>query len=366
MRNKKTASRFFLLIVILLAVTGFMVFSSASLGRLDTENVTFLQVISKQGLILLAGLAAMIATYNIPYQFWRKYGLFIFSVSLLATLLVFIPGLGVKSGGATSWIDIGPINFQPSEFLKFALVIYWAAWIASVKKKINTFKWGFLPFLGLMAISGALLMAQPDTGTFAVIFITALTMFFIGGAKKSHIALALLIGLIGFALVVSQKPYIQDRITTFFDNNTDPQGTSYQVKRSLIAVGSGGAFGRGFGQSIQKFNLLPEPMTDSIYAVAAEEFGLWGSSLIVLLFVLYAVIGFKIAGKAPDAFSRLLTAGIVILIVFQSFINIGTMLAVAPLTGLPLIFYSHGGTALLFALIGSGVVLQVSKHTVKK
>ncbi len=363
---KKNTSRFFLLIVILLAISGFLVFGSASLGRLDTENVTFFQVIAKQGFILLVGSVGLILTSNIPYKFWRDYALVVLGLSIITMFLVFIPGLGVTAGGATSWVDIGPVNFQPAEFFKLALVIYWAAWVASVRQKISSFKWGLLPFMGIISIAGAILMAQPDTGTFAVVFLTTMTMFFIAGAKKSHIALALVIGLVGFALVVSQKPYIQERLMTFVNPGADPLDSSYQVNRSLVAIGSGGMFGRGFGQSIQKFNLLPEPMTDSIYAVAAEEFGFWGGTTIILLFVLFAVWGFKIAGQAPDIFSRLLVSGLVILIVFQSLINIATMLAVAPLTGLPLIFYSQGGTALLFALLEAGIILQVSKHTVKK
>ena len=272
-----------------------------------------------------------------------------------------MPGLGTEFGNAQRWIDLGVITFQPAEMLKIGFIIYFAAWLTNVKDKVHTIGHGIIPFIILLSITGAILLSQPDTGTFLVIFTAGLAMFIAAGARWRDIfALAGIAGA-GLAALAYIQPYIKDRILTFINPASDALGAGWQIKQSLIAIGSGEIFGRGFGQSVQKFQYLPEPVGDSIFAVAAEEFGFIGSAIIVTLFLFLAFRGLKIAGKAPDNFGGLVVVGIVILIVSQSFINIGSMLGVMPLTGLPLLFISPGGSALLFALAEIGIVLNISK-----
>lgn len=359
----KTIDKPFLWIVVLLMLVGLFIFSSAVLGLLarDAEQVANIAV-SQLLFGIVFGVGMLVATLNIPYKIWRRYSLYIFCLSLILTAAVFIPGIGLNHGGATRWLVLGPFSFQPSELLKFGFIVYLAAWLSAAKENIGTLRYGLIPLCVMLTLVGVLLLKQPDTGTFAVIFFTGLGMLIASGGKWRHAAGLVLIATIGLIALASFKPYVKDRIDTFLNPSDDPQGASYQIQQSLIAVGSGEFFGRGFGQSVQKFRYLPEPVGDSIFAVAAEEFGFVGSVLIVLLFLFFAVRGFSIAEHAPDNFSRLLVVGIVILITAQSYTNIAAMLGVFPLTGLPLIFISHGGTAMLASLAEVGIVLHISRY----
>lgn len=360
---KKTVDRPLLITVVILVVFGFFIFASASLGLLAREGARFTSVAFNQLVLgIMLGTVALYITSRIHYRWWRKYALYIFLFALGGTLLVFVPGIGFEFGGAKRWIDLGITTFQPAELLKLGFVVYFAAWLSGVRQKLDLWRFGLLPFLILMGIIGALLLLQPDTGTFLVIFVTGVLMFIAAGARWRDIFTLGGLSLVGLLTLAYLRPYIMERILTFFNPALDPLGTSYQIQQSLIAVGSGQLFGRGFGQSIQKFNFLPEPIGDSIFAVAAEEFGFIGGALLIGLFLTLAFRGFKIASKTPDYFGGLLVVGLVILIVFQSFINIGSMLGVFPLTGLPLLFVSHGGTAMLFALAEVGIILNVSKY----
>jgi cell division protein FtsW len=231
-----------------------------------------------------------------------------------------------------------------------------------VKEKITQLRYGIIPMMVISGITGAVMLSQPDTDTFAVMVLAAITMYFAAGGKFRHIAVVGLIGIALVAVLAFQRPYLMSRFKVFLNPANDPRGSGYQVQQSLIAIGSGQVFGRGFGQSIQKFNFLPEPVSDSIFAVAAEEFGFVGAVMLVLLMFVFALRGFRIATRAPDTFGGLLIVGIVILIITQSFLNIGSMLGIMPLSGLPLIFVSQGGTALLFALASVGIILNISRY----
>ncbi|NQV88401.1 MAG: cell division protein FtsW [Parcubacteria group bacterium] len=353
----------FLIAVILLTVGGFFIFSSASLGLLARDGAEFSSVAFNQAFFgLFLGTIALIINSKIHYRFWRKYALFIFLASIVLTLLVFVPGLGFTHGGAQRWIVIAGFSFQPAELLKIGFIIYFAAWMSGIKEKVTSFSYGLLSFIGITGITGLILLKQPDTGTFIVIFFAGLAMFVVAGALWRHVGLLLLAVFCGVLILSLFRPYIKDRITTFLDPSKDSLGSGYQIQQSLIAIGSGGIGGRGFGQSVQKFNFLPEPIGDSIFAVAGEEFGFIGASSIILLFLFFAFRGLKISIKAPDSFGRLLVVGIVILIISQSFVNIGAILGVLPLSGIPLVFVSHGGTALFMTLAEIGIVLNISKY----
>lgn len=363
MKKKPGVDKLFLLAVVVMVIAGFFIFTSASLGLLARDGARFSNVAFSQTFYgLFLGTIACIITSRIYYRNWRNYSFYIFLGSLLLTLLVFVPGLGFEYGGAKRWIQFGSFSFQPSEFLKIGFIIYIAAWISGIKDKVSTATYGILPLLFLCGIVGAVLLSQPDTDTFAILCVVALSMFLVSGGSWKHMIVLVLIGAIGFAFVVSERPYLRERLHTFINPSHDALGSSYQLQQSLIAIGSGGVFGRGFGQSVQKFNFLPEPIGDSIFAVMAEEFGFIGGIGLLVLYIFFAFRGMRISMNSPDTFGGLLALGIVILIVTQSFVNIGAMLGVLPLSGIPLLFVSHGGTALFITLAEIGIILNISRY----
>ncbi len=358
----KKADRFFLVIFFLLIIIGVAMFISASLGILAKSASTFYSVLFSQLILGLgAGLVGMYFALKIDYKFWRNYSFYIFLGSIFLTAAVFIPTLGWSHLGAERWLQLGPLKFQPVEILKFGFVIYFAAWLSWAKNRVQDFKFGILPFGILLAIIAFILFNQPDTKSFILIAVTGMCMLFISGVSMKYITLIGAGALIVLGSLVYFTPYLQSRIKTFIDPSGDPQGSSYQLQQGLIAIGSGGILGRGYGQSIQKFSYLPEPQGDSIFAVVGEELGFVGSVAIIILYLLFVLRGLRIANNSPDLFSRLLVSGIVILIVAQSFMNIASVTGVFPLTGVPLVFISHGGTSLMIDLIAIGIVLQISK-----
>lgn len=361
---KNRIDKFYFFLVSLLLTSGFIIFLSAAQSLLSRENAAnFWLVAGKQLAVLLIGVVAMILTSHLSYKYYRRFAFWIFLVAIGLSLLVFVPVIGHGSGGANRWIDFGgPFTFQPSELLKFGFVVYAAYWLSSEKDKILTLRKGVVPFLIILAIPALILLKEPDTGSFMVLFAAACAMLLGSGARWKHLGLILLAAIILVAGLAWWKPYIRDRLTTFLDPSQDVLGASYQINQSLIAIGSGGVMGRGFGQSIQKFNYLPEAIGDSIFAVLAEEFGLIGSSLILILYAIFTIWGLKIAARVNDSFGRLLALGLVILISAQAFINISAMVGLIPLTGVPLTFISHGGSALIIALMEVGIILNISRH----
>lgn len=365
--HKSKTDKIFLGTTIVLALIGFFIFASASLGLRARDAAAFSSIAFNQGFLgLFLGTVFMLLMAKVPYRFFHKYSLFIFILAFITTALVFVPGIGTTFGGASRWLIIGPFSFQPAEFLKVAFILYFASALYKSHDDINSFKEGILPLIVILGLTGLILLAQPNTSSFAVIFVAALAMFIVSGAKWRYIFGAGTVALLGIILLALARPYVRERITTFLHPSSDALGSSYQIQQSLIAVGSGRLFGRGFGQSIQKFGLLPEPIGDSIFAVAAEEFGFVGSIVLVTLFVVFAYRGLRIAIRAPDLFGGLVATGLVIMIVSQSFLNISAMLGIVPLTGTTLLFVSHGGTALLFALIEVGILLNISSYQTQK
>ncbi len=362
-RNPKAVDSTLAILVVLLVVGGFFIFSSASLGLLARGGASFGSVAFSQFFFgIVGGGLAMLVTSNIYYRNWRQYAFYIFVATALFTLAVFIPGLGMSHGGATRWIDLGFTTIQPSELFKIGFIIYVATLFSGTHRQIETWRYGVVPFVGVLFVTALIMLALPDTDTFLLMATAGVAMFVTAGAKWKHILLMGLAGILLLSAVAFARPYVMDRITTFINPSSDLQGSGYQLQQSLIAVGSGGFFGRGYGQSIQKFEYLPEPIGDSIFAVYAEEFGFVGSFVLVLILAFFTFRGFKIATESSDLFGMLLVVGFMTLIVTQAFLNIGAMIGIVPLAGLPLPFISHGGTALLTNLAALGIVLNVSKY----
>ncbi|MCA9361093.1 cell division protein FtsW [Candidatus Kaiserbacteria bacterium] len=359
----KSVDKTLLVIVVTLVVIGFLIFSSASLGLLARSGAPLSSVAFSQLVFgLIGGSIAMFITSQIHYRNWRKYAFYIFCASILLTLLVFVDGIGFSHGGARRWIVIAGFSMQPSEILKIGFIIYIATFLSGIHKNIDDFKKSVIPFLLIIGGVGVVMLLQPDTDTFMLMGISAMAMFATAGGKLRDISLIVLSAVIVLAILAMTRPYIMDRFTTFLHPEADPRGSGYQIQQSLIAVGGGGLAGRGFGQSVQKFNFLPEPIGDSIFAVYSEEFGFLGSTFLIILLASFTFRGYRIASHSLDVFGMLLVVGFMTLIVVQAFLNIAAMIGLAPLMGLPLPFISHGGTALMATLASVGIVLNVSKH----
>jgi cell division protein FtsW len=358
----KSADKPFILVTIILIVFGFFIFSSASLGLLAKGGDKYSNVAFSQTFFgLFLGTLALIVMSRIPYKIWKKYSFYLFCLGLILTALVFVPHIGIEHGGAKRWLNLMGYSFQPSEFLKITFIIYLSAWISSIKEKIETIRYGLFPLSIILGLVALVLLSQPDTDVLAIITFAGISVFLVGGGRWKHLVPLVIVFILGIMIVASFRPYIKERISTFFNPKANGLTSGYQIQQSLIAIGSGGLTGRGFGQSIQKFNFLPEPIGDSIFAVAGEEFGFIGTVLIVFLFLFFAIRGLKIAAKTEDMFGRLLIVGIVILITGQAYLNMGAMLGLLPLTGNPLPFVSQGGTSLLFTLAEVGIILSISR-----
>lgn len=364
MTKEKKVDKFFLIIIFILLTIGVAVFVSASLGVFAKNEILFKSVLFNQLVLGLGlGLIAMYFTLKIDYKFWRQYSFIIFLGAILLTALVFIPGVGWSHGGALRWIKVGTFSFQPVEFLKFGFIVYFAAWLSWVKNKVQDIRFGILPLGIMLGVIALVLLKQPDTKSFILITITGITMLFISGVPMKYILGIGLCVMVFLGGLVLYKPYLQDRVKTFINPSSDPRGSAYQIQQSLIALGSGGVFGRGYGQSIQKFGYLPETQGDSIFAVLGEEFGFIGAVGTIFLYLLFILRGFRIANNSPDLFSRLLVSGIVIMLTMQSFMHIASVTGVLPLTGVPLPFMSLGGTSLMISLAAIGMVLHISKFS---
>ncbi|MDP4020844.1 MAG: putative peptidoglycan glycosyltransferase FtsW [Candidatus Adlerbacteria bacterium] len=353
----------FLLVLCALVVFGIIIFTSAALGLLARDGASFSSVAVNQLLLgLVAGSVACWILSRADYRQWRSYTPYFFGFAIFLTLLTFVPGIGLELKGAHRWIEIGPISFQPEEILKFATVAFLAAMYAARNKTIQTWRGSLLPLFAIPGLAATILILQPNTDSIAILGMASLGMLYAAGGRLRHICMVVLLAAVAIGAAAYFYPHVGDRINTYFNQQEDPQGAGWQLQQSLIAVGSGGLTGRGLGQGVEKFSYLPEPIGDSIFAVAAEEFGFIGSTILILLFILFALLGLRIAARAPDPFGGLLVVGLVILIVGQSFFNMASTLGLIPLVGLPLIFVSHGGTALALALAECGVILSVSRR----
>jgi cell division protein FtsW len=365
--KKNKIDKIFFGIVIALVVIGIIAFTSASLGIYAKSEAKFYGVMFGQFVFGLGGgLLALWIGLKIPYKLYRKHALILFILSIILTALVLIPGIGESHGGARRWINIFGYTFQPVEFLKIGFIIYFAAWLSWIKGRVKDMRFSILPLFISVGIIALVLLRQPDTKSLILIIATGLVMLFVSGAPFKYILGIVVVATIGFGILLFFKPYLMERVNTFFNPGENSRGSSYQLQQSLIAVGSGGITGRGLGQSIQKFNYLPEPQGDSIFAVIGEETGFLGCAVLVCLYVAFALRGYRIAIRnGPDPFAKLLVIGLVTIITAQSFLNIASLIGLFPLTGVPLVFISHGGTALLLSLAMVGIILNISKFNGK-
>lgn len=343
-------------LILLLTVFGLVMVYDASSFIAFRDFADKYHYAKDQAMWVFLGLIAMGFFMRFDY---RK--LYIFSIPILVSAMmlliaVFLPGISVHALGARRWINLGVTTLQPAEYVKLALAIYLSAWFSRKEKG------RFLAFALLIGFVILLVMLEPDMGTASIILAEALVLYFLSGGEIAHFIVGLpIVGILGFILI-KLEPYRAARLTSFLSAGESLEGTSYHVRQILIAFGSGGLMGVGLGNSIQKYAYLPENTTDSIFAIIAEELGFFGGTILILILVAVIARGFLIATRAKDLFGKLLAAGITTFLGVQMLLNLASMTALLPLTGVPLPFISYGGSALIIDLAAIGVLLNISRH----
>lgn len=351
------------LILALLMMCGLLTLFSATYYKAVDQGDALLEV-KKQLIGVGLGAFLMLLTSRIPYSFWQKPRVVMLALtgSFALLVLVLIPGIGVYVNGSRRWLNIAGMSFQPSELAKIASVMYLASTLSFRLKQVERLWTGILPLLVIPAAMFLLILQQPNLSTAGSIMIVAVLMLLLAGAKWKHLSLMGVAGLaVGFAYAWVE-PYRRERLLSFRNPFAQMSDEGYQLSQSLIAIGSGGLFGRGLGQGRQKFSYLPYPESDFIFAIIGEDFGLFGCCVVILLFVAFAVAGMRIALNCQDRYGCLLAAGITAMISVQAFINIGVVVGILPTTGLPLPFFSAGGTSISLLMAAVGILFNISRH----
>lgn len=351
------------LILALLMMCGLLTLFSATYYKAVDQGDALLEV-KKQLIGVGLGAFLMLLTSRIPYSFWQKPRVVMLALtgSFALLVLVLIPGIGVYVNGSRRWLNIAGMSFQPSELAKIASVMYLASTLSFRLKQVERLWTGILPLLVIPAAMFLLVLQQPNLSTAGSIMIVAILMMLLAGAKWKHLSLMGVAGLaVGFAYAWVE-PYRRERLLSFRNPFAQMSDEGYQLSQSLIAIGSGGLFGRGLGQGRQKFSYLPYPESDFIFAIIGEDFGLFGCCVVILLFVAFAVAGMRIALNCQDRYGCLLAAGITAMISVQAFINIGVVVGILPTTGLPLPFFSAGGTSISLLMAAVGILFNISRH----
>ncbi|MGI5935823.1 MAG: putative lipid II flippase FtsW [Oscillospiraceae bacterium] len=352
------------LLTLLLLAIGVIMVLSASFARAyyDLENETggnAVYYFYRQLIFALGGVGVMFIASKFPLSFYRRFSLPLLLVALL--LLLLVPFVGVESGGARRWIDLGFTTFQPSEIAKIAIILFFANLICRLKSKMATFKYGILPFVGILALVVGLLVLEPHFSASIIIIAIGAVMMFIGGARLYWFVGGAVVMVAVGAILIAFFPYASTRITTWLDPFANPTGEGWQIIQSLYAVGSGGLMGLGLGQSRQKYLYLPEEHNDFIFSVVCEELGFIGALLILCLFALLIIRGYWIAMHCRDRYSFLVCTGITTLLAIQVILNVAVCTNLVPCTGISLPFFSYGGTALLIQMAEVGIILSASR-----
>ena len=358
---------FFILVMVLLTFGLIMLFSASYAYAYYRYGGDSFRFIRKQAFFAVVGVVGMLVISKIDYHILKKFTYWVFGICLilLVLVLIFPAGEGGEGlNGAKRWLSLGFTTIQPSELMKFGIILLFSHLISINYKKMGTFAYGVLPFLFFLGIVAVLMLLEPHLSGTILIFAIGLIMMFVGGTKYRYFGLALAIAILGIVAIVAIKgiDYVSVRLNGWLDPFSDVQDETYQTVQSLLAIGSGGLWGLGLGQSRQKFLYLPEPANDFIFSIVCEELGFIGASIVILLFVLFVYRGFVIASKAPDKFGAMMVVGLTVQIGIQAMLNIAVVSNTIPNTGISLPFFSYGGTALLLQLFQMGIILNVSRH----
>ena len=366
-RERHQADYSILLAVVALAAIGILMVFSSSAMHAYIERDDSLAIVGPQIFWGALGILVMLGVMRVDYRWLRLASVPGYVIALALLVLVFVPSLNRVVGGAARWLVVGPLPaVHPAEIAKLALIVYLAHWMANKGKRISGFRSGTVPFLLIAVPVIALVFKEPDLGTTFVVAVAAFTMFFVAGASLVHLGVMAAIGSVG-VLLVGLRDYQLERIRTFLDPWSDPLGTGFHTIQGVLALGLGGVFGQGLGESKLAGGLyLPNAWNDFIFAIIGEEFGFVGAGLVIGLFVLLAYAGIRTALRAPDTFGALLAAGITAWLCFQAFINIAVVVALLPVTGITLPFISAGGSSLLVSFAAAGVLLSISRETLER
>jgi cell division protein FtsW len=359
---KKPIDFWLLFTVVILLATGLITMFSASMPYANREYGDLAYILKNQLKFALLGLVALFITANIDYHFYRKFTIPIFGFALFLLILVLVPGFHGNDPKIRRWLYIGPINFQPSEIMKIALIMFFAHLMSKYDYNVPKFFKGFLLYFVIFGIVAVLLIKEPHLSCTIIVFAITVVMLFCAGAKIFHFILTGIPALAGLAYVALFTDYMKDRLLSFKDPFMYKSDIGWQVVQSLYAIGTGGLFGKGLGKSMQKFLYLPEPHNDFIFAIIAEELGFVGCVAILLLFLMFMLRGIRIALYAPDRYGSLIAVGITSLIGVQCILNIAVVTASVPATGVALPLFSYGGTALVLFLAEIGILLNISKY----
>lgn len=359
----RSAPDFWLLasIIGLLTIGLVMVYSAGSVLAFHDYGDSF-YFVKRQLLFAVLGLIAMFFTMNLDYRVLKKYAKPLLLICFGLLVIVLIPGIGVVRGGARSWLGISSFGIQPSEFMKLGMILFLSYWLSKEDYRITHFTRGLMPPLGVIGMAFGLIMLQPDLGTGTVMLGASLLIVFTAGAKIRHLAGLAAVGVVGFIGLILAAPYRLQRITAFLDPWSDPLGAGYQIIQSLYAIGPGGLAGLGLGMSRQKYSYVPEPQTDFIFSILAEELGFIGGLLVLMLFLILVWRGMRIAMTVDDMFGSLLAVGIVGMVGVQVVINIGVVIGLMPVTGITLPLISYGGSSLTLMLTALGILLNLSRY----
>lgn len=349
-------------VIMLLLIVGLLMVFSSSFVAAEQEFGDAFYYFKRQLVWAVLGLAGMFFLSQVQYRHWKPLAKILLIITLAMLVLVIIPGIGIHVGGSRRWLGAGPLRIQPSEAAKLGLVIFFSSYFASRSEEVRRF-WPVAPvFAGVLGAAFILVMRQPDLGTGIAIAGTLTVMLFLAGARMRHLLLIGAAAVPPLVWLIFSKGYRMRRILAFINPEADPLDSGFNIIQSLYALGSGHLFGVGYGASRQKFFYLPEQHTDFIYSILGEELGFIGAGLVIVLFLLFAWRGYRVALSAPDAFGCLLAAGITTMIGLQAAINIAVATGSVPVTGIPLPLVSYGGSSLLFTLLGVGILLNISKY----
>ena len=351
----------FIAIIILILFGAVMIYSASSIWANYKFEDSFYYV-KRQMIFIVLGIFLMITISKIDYNIYYEKSNKILGICIILLILVLIPGIGSVRNGSRSWFGIGSLGIQPSEAAKLGMIIFTSKYLTNSSKFLKSYKYGVFPILGVLFLLFGLIMLQPDLGTGMILVVSIISLLFIAGVNMKFFIGGGILGVIGVIILIVIAPYRMDRITSFINPWKDPLGTGFQIIQSLYAIGPGGLLGRGYLNSIQKQFYLPEPQTDFIFSIIAEEFGMVGTIFVVFMFSFIIYRGIKVALKTKDNFAKYLAFGMSFQLAFQALMNLMVVIGMIPVTGVTLPFLSYGGSSLLITLCSMGIILNISRH----
>lgn len=365
MQNHKPDYIFIALIAVWLIFGLLMLFSASAPTGLAKLNDAYFYIRRQMLFGVLPGLALLWFCSRLNFRFWERFAWLFLGLSVLLLILVLIPGVGGNYGTVSrSWLTFLGFSFQPAELAKLALILALSAWFSRLRvEDLSDWRRAFLPFVLVLCVVAGLILGQPDLGTLTIIILIALSVYFASGVSWAFVVGLIAAFGVGFLALIVGDEHRRNRLLIFLNLQDDPSGAGYQINQALLAIGSGGFWGLGWGHSRQKFQYLPEVSADSIFAIIAEELGFIAVILFLLLLVGFLWRGIRLAMHAPNHFAKLVVVGVVVWLTGQTLVNISAMIGLLPLTGLPLPLISHGGTAMAVTLAALGIVINISKQS---